>query len=401
MSTQLATAAPAGTAGRLTGVRLDRAAIRYVLTVYVSVRVALSLLGLVGVAMLPRNEPADVPGWPADPLQPGWSNAVTAWERWDALWFLRIAAEGYRTDDASAAFFPLYPLLVKGVGFLTGGRWLLAAYVVSNVALIAALLVVHAWTRAELDERAARLTVLLLCVFPTGLFLFAPYSESLFLLLSAGSLLAARTGRWPVAGVLAVAASGTRSIGLLLVLPLVVEAVQQSRGRWRSLPVPLLSALLAPLGAGLYLLWWHLRHGEALRPFSAQGGFGRERDWPWESLVDGVVLGERFLGIYPGGYHTADALLVLAALAGAVWVALRLRPLYGVHVWASLLFPLLLPFGGRPLMSMPRFLVVVVPLFWALAVLSARYRAEQAAVAVSAAGLGVFGVLFVNWYFVF
>ena len=41
--------------------------------------------------------------------------------RWDSVWYLRIADSGYGESTARAAFFPLYPLLVRGVGTLFGG----------------------------------------------------------------------------------------------------------------------------------------------------------------------------------------------------------------------------------------------------------------------------------------
>lgn len=393
-------AAPASPSPRW---RPDRRVLRYVLTVYLAVRAGLTLLGLLAVALLPPNAVANVPGWPAPALTPGWHNAVTAWERWDALWFLRIASQGYRSTDSSAAFFPLYPTLVHWVGVALGSHWLLAAYLVSNLALIGALYALYVLTAQERGDATARLTVVLLCVFPTGFYLFAPYSESLFLLLTVGALLAARRGHWVVAALCGIGAAATRSIGLVIALPLAVEAVQQSRGRdlLRLLPGRLLAAAAPPLGLVGYLLWWHQQVGDALRPFHSQGGFGRSRSWPWQTVYDGLHVAVQFIGVYAGGYHTSDAVVVLVAFAAAVWVTVRTRPLYGAYTLASLVFPLLLPFGGRPFMSMPRFVLVVFPLLWALAAFAQRFRAEAAVVAASAAGLGVFGLLFVNWYFIF
>jgi hypothetical protein len=77
------------------------------------------------------------------------------------------------------------------------------------------------------------------------------------------------------------------------------------------------------------------------------------------------------------------------------------RATYAVWCWASLLLPLTVAFDGRPFLSMPRFVVVVFPLFWALAALSARWRVHDAVVAASACGLGLLSLLYVNWYFVF
>src|SRR3990170_7008010 len=161
----------------------------FALKVFLGVRVGLFVLGLLSPGLFPPLDPVSVPGWPARPLpDPGLHNLFTAWERFDGLWFLRIADEGYRTADGSAAFFPLYPLLVRFVSVLLWGRPLAAALLVSNAALLGALALVYDLTRAEVSDAAARTTVVLLCVFPTAFFWFAPYSESLFLLLAVAAL---------------------------------------------------------------------------------------------------------------------------------------------------------------------------------------------------------------------
>ena len=383
-------------------------ALRYAALVYLGVRLGLFLVGLLSTALLPRNPPVGVPGWPATEPSAGWHHVVTAWERHDALWYLRIAAEGYRTDDGSAAFFPLYPLLSRQVAALTGDAWLLGAYLVSNVALVVALTVLFRLTEHEADEARARRTVLYLALFPTSLFLFAPYTESLFLALTVGCLYAARRHAWPLAAVLGALAASTRSAGLLLVLPLAVEALLQAReqdGPLRTRLVRLGGALLAAgsvaAGTAAYLLFW-ARAGNWRRPLEVQWStWDRERSWPWETLQAGVREGTRYVGQYAGGYHSVDLVLVLVALAAATWVALRARATYAVWCWGSLLLPLTVAFDGRPLLSMPRFVVVVFPLFWALAALAERWRVHDAVVAASACGLGLLSVLYVNWYFVF
>ena len=376
--------------------------------VYLWVRLGLLLVGLLSAALLPRHPPVGVPGWPATQPGAGWHAVFTAWERHDALWYLRIASQGYRTDDASAAFFPLYPLLSRAVALVLGDAWLLGAYVVSNAALVAGLTVLHRLTARELGDLPARRTVLYVAVFPTSLFLFAPYTESLFLALSVGCLYAARRSCWLPAAVLGALAAATRSTGLLLVLPLAVEAVLQLRESSGPLPArlrrgagALLAAACVPLGTAAYVAHW-ARVDTWRRPFDVQGAtWSREASWPWETLVAGARAGAGYLGEYPGGYHTLDLVVVVVALAAGVWVALRVRLTWAVWCWASLLLPLALPFDGRPFLSLPRFVVVVFPLFWALTAFAERWRAHDAVVAVSACGLGLLSVLYVGWYFVF
>jgi hypothetical protein len=384
-------------------------ALRYCLVVYLCVRLGLFALGLLTVSLVPMQPPVGVPGWPALPQTAGWHNAVTAWERADALWFLRIASDGYRLEDSSAAFFPLFPLLVRAVAWVTGGRYLLAGFVVSNVALIAGLTVLFKLTREEFGELFARRTVLYLCLFPTAFFLFAPFSEPLFLALAVGALYAARHRSWPAAGLLGAGAAATRSIGILLCAVLAVEALHQllaDRGSGRPWPVRRTAAVLGScavpaLGTGLYLLYWQRRAGDWTIPFHAQGSWERHLASPWHTLWRGLRTGTADIGGYPGGYWTLDLLLVGVALALAVWVARRTRPVYAAYAWLSLVFPLLFVFDGRPLMSDPRFLLPVFPLFWGLARFSERWRAHDLMVAVSAAGLALVGALAVSWLPIF
>src|SRR3990170_353278 len=89
--------------------------------------------------------------------------------RWDSVWYLRVADSGYGDSAPRAAFFPLYPLLVRAVATLVGGSdaaLLVAAYLVSLAAFVGALLLLHRLTELELGRRLARPLLLLLAVFP-------------------------------------------------------------------------------------------------------------------------------------------------------------------------------------------------------------------------------------------
>ena len=86
---------------------------------------------------------------------------------------------------------------------------LVSAYVVSLACFAGALWLLAAAGRARAGPRvAAARRVWLLALFPASLFFGAPYSESLFLLVSVGAFYAARTGRWAWAGALAARGRG-------------------------------------------------------------------------------------------------------------------------------------------------------------------------------------------------
>lgn len=385
-----------------------RAVVLYCLRVYLLARLALFALAILARGLLPTEPLGGVPGWREPPATPGWHNAITAWEHADALWYLRIASQGYRSDDGSGAFFPLYPLLVRLLGVLTGGHWLLGAYLVSNVALVAGLVLLFRLTELERGPARARRTVVLACLFPTSFFFFAPYTEALFLALSVATFLAARRSRWALVALLGVAAAATRSSGVLLAPALAVEAFLQFRaaapGRARLLLLARgwAAAAAVPLGTVAYLGYWGRWGGNWRRPFELQkSGWGKEAAWPWETAWGGFNAGRQYIGSYPGAYFTVDLLVVAVLAAAAVWVTVRMRPTYAVYTWLSLLFPMFLMWPGRPFISMPRYAVVVFPLFWALAAFEHRWRARDAVVAVCAGGMAVLALCFVTAYPIF
>jgi hypothetical protein len=405
-----------------------RDGLRYCLKVFIGVRLALALIALVGVALLPDFShvdpairakiplvptPVSVPGWPAASLTHGWHNLFTAWERLDALWFLKIAAHGYSKTDASAAFFPLYPLLTRSLAFVIGGHPFAAALLISNASFLGALMVLYLLTRKELSDEIARRAVLYMAVFPTAFFFLAPYSESLFLLLVLLSFWGARRGKWAMAGVAAALAALTRNLGVVLALPLAIEAIQQARGsrtsdvegkaasgRWRP-PRGLAWALAPPFATFLYLWSWKRYSGDFLAPLHAQAAWQRHLGNPLATLGEGTKIAFRYIGVYAGGYHLLDWVIAVPVLAAAVVATVKFRPGYGAFVWASILIPLSSIYPSRPLIAFSRYALPIFPIYWVLALWTSKHRARhEMLVAGSAALLGLMTLLFVNWYYV-
>ncbi|MGZ8625357.1 MAG: mannosyltransferase family protein [Actinomycetota bacterium] len=378
-------------------------ALRYCALVFLALRLLTFAIGLVAAGVVPPIEPVGVPGWPAHPApDPGWHNLFTAWERFDALWFLRIADTGYRTDDGSAAFFPLYPLVVRAISFLLGGRPFGASVIVSNAAFVAALAVTYLLTAMELGERRARTTIVLLAFFPTSFFFLMPYSEALFLLLAVTALWSARRGRWALAGVAGALAGLTRSTGIVLAPAIAVEALhRREEGRGPAWP-GLLAAGATGLGTLAYLGWWQVKAGDWLTPITRQENWERVFSWPWVTLWDATRFAFRYVGDTNGGYWLIDWVIVVPVLVAAGFALARYRPVYGVYVLGGLLLPLMFVFADRPLMSMPRFVLPLIPAFWAAAEVADRFRVPRwTLAALGAAGLGVLSVLTVSWYYIF
>jgi hypothetical protein len=338
--------------------------------------------------------------------------------RWDAVWYLRIADSGYGDSAPRAAFFPLYPLLIRSVAAPVGGSeaaLLIASYAISLAAFVGALALLYRLVSLELGRRFASPTLLLLAAFPAALYFGAPYSESLFLLVSVGAFYAARTDSWAWAGACAAAASATRSAGLLLVIPLAMLWWSSRSRRARDAAW----LLLAPVGLLAYAAWLGLAEGDALRFLDVQDAWSRELAVPlggaWDGLtaaVDGLrqlVSGNRspvyFREAAGDPFRIAAINLMLFAslvfaLIACAGVFRRLPKAYGAWVAVALVLPLSFPVKPQPLMSLPRFLAVLFPIFMWLALVTEERRITPQVVAASAVGLGLFTAQFATWHWV-
>jgi len=338
-----------------------------------------------------------VPGRVANPLAPGWHNLLTGGHRQDALWYLRIATGGYRPDDGSAAFFPLYPVAIRVLAAVPGLGPLAAATVLAQGSFLGSLVVLRALAAREYGDQVGQRAMVLMAVFPTAFFFLAPYTESPFLLLVLLSFWYARRDRFGAAAVPALLAGLTRSAGVLLVAALAVEALAQARGdagpgRARRLAGRLAASLAPAVGLASYLLFWAAR-GDVAAPLDAQRNWQREGDFPLTTLVDAARAAWRYQSFW-----LVDLLVVGVAVAALVAGVRLLRPSYLTYGALSLLLPLCEPFPPRPLMSAPRFALVVFPVFVVLAVAVQRRRlSERLVLGFSVGGYVLLGLLFLTW----
>lgn len=159
---------------------------------------------------------------------------VTDMCAWDGVWYGRIAADGYSYDPdrhSTVAYFPGYPLLVRTVAFTLNLKTETAQLVVSHLSFLFSLIAFQFYLRGTVAEEYS---VVLLAIWPMGLFLRMGYGESLFLLLCLLTLLTIRSqGPCWLAAILAGAATGTRSVGVALILPLAWDWWQRSRS-WQG-----------------------------------------------------------------------------------------------------------------------------------------------------------------------
>jgi len=342
--------------------------------------------------------------------------------RWDSVWFMAIAEEGYG-GGAREAFFPLYPMLVRIVGAPLGSV-LVGGALASAALLGVALVLLHRLVALDHERAVARNAVLVTALFPMSFFCSAVYSESLFLALSIGAVYAARRERWAWAGALGLLAATTRSAGVLLLVPLAMiylwDVGRPSLRTMRPLRPDALWLGLVPLGLLGYCGFLALGGHDPLAPFNAQEVWFRSFAGPFAGAWDGVVAavqGTRQLlsGAREPVYFTAAGgdpfvvarhniellvwlVLALVAVAG---VLRRLPAAYGAYVVAALALPLSYPVGPQPLMSLPRFVAVLFPLaIWLALWMTGRAARERLVVGAFAIGLAIYSAIFATWHWV-
>lgn len=339
---------------------------------------------------------------------------LAIWNRWDAWHYLDVAVFGYMAHDPGITptysltgdldlfivFYPLYPWLVGGVNWLVH-QPVVSGFVVTGVASLFVAPLLYRLVRVEEGHEVAMRSAWFLLIFPTALFLHIPYTEALFLALALGSFLAARTGRWWLAGVLGGLAALTRVNGLVLIPALAAEAATQWFERPREdrrLRPEWLAIGLVPVGFAVYLGVNLLVYGDPLAFLRIQ-----DEHWfkslapPWQGI--GVALRWFEIGnpderLMYGGMELAFTVLALLAVIHA---AFRFRASW----FAWMVGNWILFVSTAFIVSVPRYSLTLFPLFVSMALVTRRAWLLGLLSVVSVAGLGWLAVRFATgaWAF--
>lgn len=359
------------------------APIRYIVWLFLGTRLLFILGGFVSFVLFPvpphiyPTTPVNVPA------------LLLSWNQWDAARYAHIAQFGYQQHD-DTAFFPLFPLLTRGIALLFGNQaYWLAAMIVSNLALLGTLFVLYQIATDALGEDVGRRTLVYLCLFPTALFFFAGYNESLFLFLSCSSVFALRRQNWLLAGAFGFLAALTRSAGVLLLFPYLYELwISHDRpmikpgGQLKRFLLHGLPAFLLPLGTSLYIFYCWKHFHDPLLFAHVQKDWGRSLSWPWTGLID--AFQQLFFIQGFGTFSEVHILIDLSATLGFIVLATlgwrRLRFSYTLWIGILVLYTLcssaILSMNAHEadiLVSNQRFVLEMFPGFITLAALGLKY----------------------------
>jgi hypothetical protein len=272
---------------------------------------------------------------------------------WDAQPYLWIAESGYGGDKRLAAFYPLWPFLVQWLSGVLGGNYLLGALILANVFSTLAFVLLHRYISEIRGTTTADRAVLLLLAFPGALFLALPYTEGLFLLLSAGIFLCLTRSRFFGAGFFGFLVALSRPTGVLWAVPMAVDAFRKKR--WKDM----LFALLPIAGFGCYLLMMRVLAGNAGAGLAAQSYF---------LAKSSIAKVFDFAGFTHTFFQPLHIHGVFDSFIDRVWFVWFLASLYFIWRRDRTLFAYSFVMGLVPamtvsMMAYTRYMLVVIPVF--------------------------------------
>ena len=317
---------------------------------------------------------------------------LNVWGRWDAVHYVDISTRGYYGTDM--AFFPLYPALLALLGPLTGNH-VVAGLLISNTAFFFGLFYLYKLVEELYDRGVAHRAIFYISIFPTAIFFSAVYTESLFFALTVAAFYHMRQNRWITAGCIGFLAALTRVEGMLLIAPMLLEFPHRLRH-----PIDLLKRGFAVIatGAGLlcFMAYLWVLHGDPLYFSHVQINWDRKLAPPWESIRHAFHLiwtSHQSTVVSNQCLELAFTVFMIVILCSGLRV---MRRSFAAYTALSILVPM----STSSLMSMPRFALVLFPLFIVMAVWGRRPNVNNAIVSFSLLLLGLFTVFFADWYWV-
>ncbi len=302
-----------------------------------------------------------------------WSKytGLDLWGVWDSYWYMDIAQNGYSTvgsiasnpDQTNFPFFPLYPMLMQLIGKLTGGEYFLAGLFISNACLLISAFVLYKLVEKDANPKTARRTIKYLFLFPISFIFSGVFTESLYLCLSLLCFYFAKRRNWWLVGVCGALLSATRTLGVLIALPMLFEYLRSIDFRLNQVRFNSLFLLLVPLGLLGFCWYSYQTTGDFFYFKTNQAAWQRELANPiavlWQAGRSGI--------------ETSDPKMLLE-IGFSILALVLLNAGYrkiGFAYWLMGMYSLVIPLSAG-VDSMARFTLPIFPIFIVLAQQSQR-----------------------------
>lgn len=359
--------------------------LKFPVTVFVIWRTVMFLLSAIAPLLLPFkggfpyiNELLKASGLP---------DFLWKWGNFDGVHYLYLSQHSYSADGLHV-FFPVYPILIKLVALITGNP-LVSALVVSNFAFLIAIFLFYDLVKRNFGEKVARWSCLFLVSFPTSFFFGAVYTESLFFVL----LLISFSYTGFIGAVSSLLAGGTRLIGSFLLPSFIFN-----RKLW-------FVGLASIIGLVMYItfLWW--AYQKPLGFLTSQALFKNARASSLSTLVTPPQVVWRYFKIFTTADPAAPAFKLAAfefssfLFATIILLLITFNKKYPkpwiIFSWLSFVLPTL----SGTFSSMPRYILLVFPIYIYLAELKSNYL-KLFILSLFTVGLLFSTILFIQGYFI-
>ena len=328
----------------------------------------------------------------------------------DASHYLGIAENGYVTEGDPKyhiVFFPFFPNLIKVVQVFVGD-YLVAGFIVSNIASIVAALVAYELAALDMYRKNAMRVVKYIFIFPAAFFFFIPMTEALFLALSLMCLYFVRKKEWLIGCLCGALAAYTRSPGVLLIVPVAIEFGRDLIGNYKLLNkkafihrITTAVGCLAIISVGLlaYLYINYYVTGNAFQFSIYQREHWSQRFYLFFDTVRYQM--EYAVGTFKSGDHRSflgmwlpNLVAIFSALVIMFRGAKKIRPSYTAYFIVYFAFVV----GATWLLSAPRYLLVAFPLAFAAVALTEDKSKDVALTVFSVVGSILYLAMFVAGY---
>jgi Gpi18-like mannosyltransferase len=297
------------------------------------------------------------------PARTGYIHPYFAWANFDGIHYLEISRNGYTNN---MRFMPLYPLLIKIISYAIPFIQLpLLASIISLVCFFFSIIYLAKLLKLEHYPHILK-TALVLLTLPTSFFFLCVYSESLFLFLTIAAIYYARKKSWYMAAICGFLASTTRIVGFLIVVPLLIEFMIQTKERnFRHL----CALLVIPIGTALYALYNFVRWGNPLLFIQAHSQLSNGRS-STSPIFFPQTLYRYFKILTSISFSLWEWKIALLEVTTFVLTALVIYMLWRQKARLSylvyMIVSLAVPASTGTFTGLPRYIVVLFPLIFAV-----------------------------------
>lgn len=331
---------------------------------------------------------------------------------YDGPQYLDIAYFGYpkigKTDSKKFAFFPLYPALIKIFAPIFSHNFTLSGVIISFIShLFGAIFFFKLLIFDKKETKSAFSSLKYFLIYPTALFFFSVYTESLFFLLSVLTVYLLRQKKWWLAGMVGFLGALTRPPGILLFIPFIIEFFLYLREikiknflrlKIRE-KISIFAPFLIPLGTFSYFVYLYLAIGNFNAYFDALS-YWKKSAISLKNLFN--VLFDKISHFNDLPLHSfysskLDLVFGLAFILLLLVFWKKIRFSYFAYGLALVILPLL---SGQT-MSLMRYLSVCFPVFMILGNLGAKNKVLDVFISTfSLLLLAIFSLKLFNWYWI-